>query len=222
MPEIAKERPILFSAPMVRAILNGEKTQTRRIMKHPPRKVVVHGVGPMLAVPKHSGDESWLWPNARDEVLAMCPRGKPGERLWVREAWRTVTEADALAPRELNEAHRLWYEADARHQPGFGKLRPSIHMPRWASRIMLEITDVRVERLDSISEADCWAEGIEEVMYDFDFDSNVTMANRLRCPVDNAKPLFALLWESINGPGSWDANPWLWAIEFRRLRGGHA
>ena len=95
---------------------------------------------------------------------------------------------------------------------------PSIHMPRAASRIDLQVTDVRVERLQDISEADCWAEGIEQVMDSFDNDAHFAMANRLGVSVEDAKPLFALLWESINGPGSWDANPWLWVVTFRRIQ----
>ncbi len=88
-------------------------------------------------------------------------------------------------------------------------------MPRWASRITLEITGVRVERLQDISEADCWAEGVEQVMHDFTKESQIDMAYRLGLCIDDAKPLYAQLWESINGPGSWEANPWVWVVEFK-------
>jgi hypothetical protein len=169
------ERPILFQAAMVRAILSGNKTQTRRIAK------------------------------------LKCPYGQPGDRLWVREAWRTLDVHDHIPPREMNAAYRLWFEAETPHQPGFGKLRPSMFMPRWASRITLEITDVRVERLQDISEADCQAEGIEHY------------ALNGRRPIDGPGSLhlpaayYRYLWESINGAGSWEANPWLWVVEFARM-----
>lgn len=90
-------------------------------------------------------------------------------------------------------------------------------MPRAASRINLEVTSVRVERLQDISESDCWAEGIEEVMHDFDDAAQIDMANRLGCRIEDAKPLYALLWEQINGKGSWDANPWVWVLDFKHV-----
>lgn len=189
-----KERPILFSAPMVRALLDGSKTQTRRIVKDTG----------FYAIEGHHGTETAE--RERSALATRCRFGMPGDRLWVREAWRTVAEADCMPPRDLNAAHRLWMEADAPHQPGFGKLRPSMFMPRWASRINLEITGVRVERLNDISEHDALNEGVT-----FLNPVKPGRANRM------AREAFADLWQSINGAGAWDANPWVWVVEFRRL-----
>lgn len=202
-----KERPILFSSPMVRAILEGRKTMTRRVVKlrHGADVVVTNG--------------QVLKP-ARVDFAAYvdCPFGKVGDRLWVREAWRTVAEANDLAPRNLSAAHRFWYEADAPHPLGYGKLRPSIHMPRIASRILLEITGVRVERLQNISEADAQAEGVERVVAGVgwrrycDPDSEEVGVP----PCGDARRSFRSLWKFINGDESWNANPWVWVVEFRR------
>lgn len=185
-----KERPLPFKVPMVRATLSDIKLMTRRIVKGAALDWLERdGFTPeFVALPEN----------------AMCPYGVPGDRLWVREAWRTVPAVDHLPPRELTSAHRIWYEADAPHQPGFGKLRPSMFMPRWVSRITLEITSVRVERLQEISEADAKAEG-------------VAIKNSPAAFLTSYARGFRDLWESINGPGSWDANPWVWVVEFRRL-----
>lgn len=191
-----KERPIQFSAPMVLALLDGTKTQTRRIMKSPPHHLdggVPFGDPPAWAMREGA---------AAGSAVMRCPYGKRGDRLWVREAWRTVEVADPLPPRELDAAYRLWREADAPHQPGYGKLRPGMHMPRWAGRITLEVTGVRVERLQDISRGDAMSEG---------------------CPFpnmaqgDDPRAWFRDLWNSINGAGAWDANPWVWVVEFKRL-----
>lgn len=203
---IMKERPIPFSSPMVRAILAGTETQTRRVVK-----------GWQL---------EWLEPPIAftPEYVAhldndACPYGRAGDRLWVREAWRTVSEADKTPPRDMDAAYRLWFEADAPHQPGFGRYRPPMFMPRWASRITLELTGVRVERLNDISEADALAEGVTpkwepgcsgrlmEALGGFSFRP--------------AASAYADLWEQINGPGSWDANPWTWVVEFKQIAMSH-
>ncbi len=186
----SRERPILFSAPMVRALLAGTKTQTRLVVKgvdqwHPDsRTVKLIGLGDdgCAAMPY---DEF-------DRMLGGAikgPYGKPGDRLWVRETW---------APDEY-EGQREFYRADDEHfMPPCG-WKPSIHMPRMASRITLEVTGVRVERLQDISAGDAWAEGIS-------FSPDVD-------PVHEYQDL----WEQINGPGSWSTNPWVWVVEFRRL-----
>ena len=198
-----KARPILFSAPMVHALLDGSKTQTRRVsglhvINQDPGRYTYLGLvsGP--------GQQHYAF---RDEkngatTLVRCPYGQPGDRLWVREAWRTVAEADALPPRDLTPAHRIWYEADTSQQPGAGKLRPSMFMPRAASRITLEIVSIRVERLQDISEADALAEGCP-----------------VRDGVQGSHPTlwYSYLWEAINGLGSWEANPYVWAVEFNRV-----
>lgn len=156
-----RERPILFSAPMIRAILSGRKTQTRRIVK--PGK--------------------------------PCPYGQAGERLWVREAWGRHPESPAIV-----------YRADADCLPHpFGRLgepkwRPSIHMPRAYSRILLEITGIRQERLHDISNSDALAEGVEP---------------RLGY---SAAYCFARLWESIHGPDAWGADPLVWVVGFQPVK----
>lgn len=192
------ERPIPFKAPMVRALLDGRKTQTREIVKFFGRDL-----------------ETFL---LLKNQAACCPYGMPGHRLWVRESWRAGALNDPDAPRNLHEGTTpIHYNADGSTHDGFGKARRSIQMPRWVSRVTLEVTGVRVERLHDISESDCWAEGIEEVMYDFDDAVQAQMAKRLGCCIEDVKPLYALWWEREHGPGSWAANPWLWAIKFKRI-----
>jgi len=198
-----KERPIIFSAPMVRAILEGRKTVTRReLKKQAALDCLAAGFEPaFLALPGNSD---------------LCPYGRQGDRLWVREAWAADAQLDAIAPRELSQGEPIRYLADgAMQQTGCSmitpsKTRPSIHMPRWTSRILLEITDVRVERLQDISRADIRAEG-------------------LQCPAeltsDDVSPNYRdwypaawrELWKSINGPDAWNANPWVWVVEFKQV-----
>lgn len=200
-----KERPILFSAPMVRAILDGRKTQTRRILNGP-------------------------WADALDLRLckpalieSRCPYGMLGDRLWVREthapqsdcwgSWARALSGERIRPDELV----LHYAADYSHdeRPFIEKWRPSIHMPRWASRILLEITGVRIERLQTISEADALAEGVTRQMRsEFGWAANESEET---FNARQARSTYGLLWESINGPGSWAANPWVWVVEFNRV-----
>lgn len=207
-----RERPILFSGAMVRAILDGHKTQTRRIMKRPPQPVMVDGIGTMPAVQKANGNGHWLWPNARAQVLAECPYGVPGDHLWVRETFMVEPHpADVGITREM--IPRTWdsavaaagtvhYAADpgAEIRADGRRWRPSIHMPRSACRLVLGITDVRVERLQAISEADVVAEGIST-------------------PGPFTVHHFRDVWNSINGAGAWDANPWVWALTLHRVAG---
>lgn len=192
-----KERPILFSAPMVRALLAGTKTQTRRVVKPQPTGFV-GGPGvtlcdsspaPLVPMNDFAG-------TCGQEII--CPYGQPGDRLWVRETWHDASSA-------LHSC--ALYRADGGEIYG-GKWAPSIHMPRWASRITLEITSARAERLQDISEADALAEGC-----------NVHPDHHGKPPTSIYSPVQAYrdLWERINGPGSWDANPWVWVVEFRRL-----
>ena len=196
-----KERPILFGAPMVRAILSGTKTQTRRAVK--PQPTHFNPVG----VPRRAR------PDAPSSDVIRCPYGQPGDRLWVRETFcddwhmdRGVVEyrADGELDSDMFDAGCTW--------------RPSIHMPRWASRITLEVTDVRVERLQEISEADAIAEGVHPD--DACLPDDDTSAFSRIGPVCNASfPVarYAALWESINGIGAWEKNPLVWVIEFRRV-----
>lgn len=219
------ERPILFSAPMVRAILEDRKTQTRRVA----RTRRIHATGGTL-------DETWMpmgrgrcimlgkdgtWPAT---VLQLCPYGKPGDRLWVRETWY-CDHMDCInkipKDRSAHDAHAddspLLYRADGEcceqipecdhGGTGGAQWRPSIHMPRWASRITLEVTSVRVERLEDISEADSRAEGVE-------------IAHAADALCDCGRRTFRDLWERINGQGSWRKNPWVWVVSFKRVEGG--
>lgn len=201
------DRPILFSGPMVRALLDGSKTQTRRVVKWRELNAGLNlGFSGLRAERTALG---WvLESDTRDSREWRCkptpsPYGQPCDRLWVREAWRVIDVADCFAPRQITAAHRIWFEADAPHDGPVGRYRPGMFMPRWASRITLEVTEVRVERLQDISEADAATEGVSAK---HTADAHYT-----------AREAYAVLWEQINGPGSWDANPWVWVVEFRRL-----
>jgi hypothetical protein len=222
-----KERPILFSGPMVRAILDGRKTQTRRVAKSQPHAdvgairvehyhpTIIDRLGDDAPGPEIFGaySEDGLWG-------CKCPYGQPGDRLWVRETWNW--EKNAIGAARDEDGPFAYAAGLASGSSIDGKWRPSIHMPRWASRITLEITGVRVERLQHISEVDAIAEGIERhyngwrpyttIFYEED---GVTPANYLRDPRES----YRQLWNSLNvahGFG-WDVNPWIWVVEFRRL-----
>jgi hypothetical protein len=212
-----KERPILFSGPMVRAILDGTKSQTRRIVKPQPTKDYVTLMplsGELVGVTKHGGpvdNRGWL----------HCPYGKPGDRLWVRETWRPFYESDTgVCGIQYNaRGHEEYYEKEEKEAwtktlRGNDNWRPSIHMPRWASRITLEVVSVRVERLQHISEEDAKAEGI---MWMPGEDIDGYSAGSGFGHWNTSKDAFWDLWVSINGCESWDANPWVWVVEFKRI-----
>ncbi|MFU6819587.1 hypothetical protein ACM78B_20985 [Pseudomonas aeruginosa] len=204
-----KERPILFSGPMVRAILEGRKTVTRRVVKPQP-----DFLGSMV-----DPNTPFKTLDAGLHARITCPHGQPGDRLWVREAWAADAQVDAIAPRDLSQGEPIWYPADfSVRQTGCsmiskGRGRPSIHMPRWASRILLEITAVRVERLQDISEEQALAEGVRGEPCDHARQACADIG----CWGDTAKGAFGFLWESLNGEGSWAANPWVWVVEFKRV-----
>jgi hypothetical protein len=186
------ERPILMSAPMVRAILDGRKTQTRRIVK--PQLIAQKG----SLVTKAA--EIWQlfgW---------ACPYGSHGDRIWVKETWRVASVCDNV-PIEHIRGEKAYagirYIADNPTDLS-GKTRPSIFMPRWASRITLEITEVRVQRLQDICKNDVIAEGTPG------FELEKTSE-------DEARACYRELWKSINGKGSWEKNPWVWVLTFKRL-----
>jgi len=206
-----RERPILFSAPMVRALLGGMKTQTRRLVRGE-----ISTIGTMDYLNGQPLEGCSV-------TLLQCPYGKPGDQLWVREAWRSGKLTDRFPPREMLP-HVVWYEADGpAPEATNGKLRPGMFMPRWASRITLQVTDVRVERLQDISEADAIAEGIERGV-DFpgwcrgplkgDSPGLQESGRTFRIPTAFPRLAYRALWESINGTDSWDANPWVWVLSF--------
>lgn len=259
MQSQVKERPILMSAPMVRALLEGRKTQTRRVVKPQPHDIAT--------VHQDCETEEWgqLWyslDRRRDPTVEhwepfRCPYGKPGDRLWLREAWRTAKVNDHLSPKQMIQACRdagwksgkAWapieylsdgYRANWKTFPGeTGRYRHARFMPRDYSRITLEITEVRVQRLQDISEADAIAEGVDEKplsrgeirLSDWWVDY-LMPKNSLVC----ARHSYASLWDSLNGKReggrkthskahalsaekySWDANPWVWAISFKAVQ----
>jgi len=205
-----KERPILFSGPMVRAILEGRKTQTRRLVK------------PAIVAELEGG---WGTYNQvcemRDGGIVPCPYGVPGDRLWVRETFTQtqfgnyVYRADAK-----DDKGQRWHSIEVGDPSGEVKWRPSIFMPRAASRILLEITDVRVERLQSITEIDAKSEGAKVGYFDIegkfvsaDEDTEIKLG-RCGCFLSG----FENIWININGPESWEKNPWVWVIEFKKVQ----
>lgn len=207
-----KERPILLNGPMVRATLEGRKTMTRRVIKPQPD-------GDFMQRGRFSNGEpgfifernrkNWIAPDKPDMDLIRCPYGQPGDRLWVRETWRPKS-AWSGSMSGCSVEYRAGGEKEfdtVRVVPKYQEpWHPSIHMPRWASRLTLEIVSVRVQRLQDISEEDAKAEGVERL----------SVSEALNIP-GTWKGAFADLWKSISGPGSWDANPWVWVIEFKRV-----
>lgn len=185
------ERGMIFNAEMVRAVLDGSKTQTRRIIqeRHLYGGGREPGNWPVHMPEGEEGEKARLW------AVNNSPFGAVGDRLWVRETWARYNIDQ--------NSHDMAYRATTPDDwPKEGRWRPSIHMPRWASRITLEITGVRVERLNDISEDDAKAEG----------------APTECCVIGDKHFLgFRSLWRSIYGADSWQANPWVWVIEFKRV-----
>ncbi|HFS0484132.1 TPA: hypothetical protein ACHYXU_002886 [Pseudomonas aeruginosa] len=221
--ETPRERPILFNDQMVRAILEGRKTVTRRVMKPQPTFCKDGGHHwpcnahqSMLHVERELQNGEGCWCGLAE---AACPHGQPGDRLWVREAWQGPLISD-----EEQAANQSWWKDMTKFQDqahcayrasgdnneyvdpdGYFhcKWKPSIHMPRWASRILLEITAVRVERLHDITPNQCIAEGAWR-----EKDKELGRGQE-------AIAAFADLWRSTGG--DWDANPWVWVVEFKRV-----
>lgn len=234
-----KERPIIFNAEMVRAILDGRKTQTRRIVTPQPinRKVGMVNAGycghPELWLV--DGDVGSYTCNGLIAPEWRCPFGIIGDRLWVRETFQGPLMDESLLDDYRKDADKFQnpkyceYAADGGEKPEYTDLddnlrygwRPSIHMPRWASRINLQITKVRVERLNGISEADALAEGCVALegckWHTFEEAKAGTPMHD-----HTAKDAFSALWQSIYGEESWSSNPWVWVIEFERVEGGAA
>lgn len=220
-----KTRAILFSGPMVRARQDGRKTQTRRVVKGTALDWLEQGFTPAFVA---------------DYQNRLCPYGQPGDRLRVKEAawmWcerrpngKTKTGRDKWIYVPMREAP-IHYTADHPRRPAVDVVSPDTgnqwgwrlkigrFLPSWASRITLEVTGVRVERLHDISEADAREEG---VAYDPGEGGFFHVAGLAGCVSDSAVGSFRLLWESINGTASSDANPWVWVVEFKRVEGGAA
>ncbi|NWE69003.1 hypothetical protein HX857_09820 [Pseudomonas gingeri] len=225
-----KERPILFSAPMVRAILEGRKTVTRREIKTRMRSAdtsfELHQQPDGSWRPMHTFDESCMDDQGTEHPIT-CPYGKPGDRLWLRETTEIdeqTSDCVALSRYAADGAPVLYsgcedpvFNGTVAHWDYPRRSRPSIHMQRWACRILLEITAVRVERLQDISEAQARAEGIDldrladgQAAYDMVADHNMTGR-------PTATGAFRDLWASINGIENWNANPWVWVVEFKQV-----
>ena len=218
-----RERPILFSAPMVRAILAGKKTQTRRVVRWPDWVGEEDRLRLAVQIPAHG---LALMSDGRTQRRFTCPYGQPGDQLWVRETWGPCAGGVVYRASE-----------DPAACPDGGKWQPSIFMPLWASRITLEVTGVRVERLHAITEDDAKAEGVEPTMtwetwsaYDpktqgypsffvrpSEGDGYENIRHHPPRELISARASFIGLWRQINGMDSWDANPWVWVVEFKRL-----
>jgi len=243
-----KERPILFSAPMVRAILEGRKTVTRRALNARALRDIGYGV--QLGECHELPADGALHPNSIGYYASFCPFGFPGDRLWVRETFALLGNEDGVCidwydkiikgnEREAARIYRasctigdygLWqipekadWKPDTEEIQYEGSWRPSIHMPRWASRILLEITDVRVERLqegdgETAFESRYLAEGIHRIHHGdgehyYHPLKNEPGTGNWTDPFDAWREL----WVSINGAESWNANPWVWVVEFKRV-----
>lgn len=199
-------KPILFKEDMVRAIQAGTKTQTRRIIKPLPLKL--NREAGALELDAEAMTDG--------RIMKLNRYGQVGDKLWVRETWapRTMglTQLDpVLKPRYRADNDPL----DARVAAQCGGWKPSIHMPRWASRITLEITGVRAEHLHCISEQGASAEG---VAYDPGEGGTYHVQGIADCCSDSAVGAFRKLWEQINGPSSWTLNPWVWVLEFKLVK----
>ena len=204
------ERPIIFSGAMVNAILEGRKTQTRRIVKPQPDPLGLHNHD---RAPMSLQDELTGWRGCTDDTgegREWRPYAEVGDRLWVRE-----THYVESAPGPGHTGFILYKATD--DPAPVSKWRPSIHMPRWASRITLEVESVRVERLNEISGGDAWWEGIG---YQGGIGRVVKEYPDGTKEIDEemCRDAFKDLWQSINGPGSWEANPWVWVVGFKVIR----
>ncbi|HHZ3197461.1 TPA: morphogenetic protein [Klebsiella pneumoniae] len=217
------ERGMIFNAEMVRALLSGRKTQTRRIIKPQPEATLSGSLsGKWLSRPLNG----LLLPKIED-IAIHCSFGVVGDRIWVRETFQgplfdyDLMDSYCNDPTPFEKPEFCVYKADGVPAPEFYDAddelhccwRPSIHMPRWASRILLEITGVRVERLNAINEHDAQAEGVAKLREGFwkHYQPGWTQHQL------SARGSFVTLWKSIYGDESWNSNPWVWVIEFKRI-----
>jgi hypothetical protein len=200
------DKAILFSAPMVRALLDGRKQQTRRVLKPQPPEWA-ESVGWSALTPQSHVGYRGTRPDGRFAENSIRLRFAKGDRLWVKETWRTEARHDAIKPAEIPRDALVSFDADYLQEPNDGcrgRTRVSIHMPRWASRLTLTVTDVRVQRLQEITPADAIAEGIPAPANSMTID----------CETCDPRDDFQALWNSINGADSWAANPWIVALTF--------
>ncbi|QCZ30198.1 hypothetical protein [Leclercia adecarboxylata] len=224
---MSKDYPVFFNDEMVRAILDGRKSQTRRLIKLSHERGMLNPV-----VRGRNGEASSVTCRL---APSLCPYGQPGDRLWVRETWALLGNEDGccvdwhdnLCKGDERSAARVYRASCERHPGDYGlwsipddadwkphtenqkfdgAWRPSIHMPRWACRILLEITNVRVERLNDISEADAQAEGV------------TPSTHQITPPEAVYRVGFGDIWRSIYGEESWEGNPWVWVVEFKRVQ----
>ena len=205
-------RPVLFSTPMIQALLEGRKTQTRRLVNQKPNKQGLKLVPELMQ---------------KIGVGAACPYGKVGDLLWVRENWATSKDSDSVRPSHLAPAMcQLWYAADEKFVDSKGginfgsyvrgKTRPNIFMPKWASRLTLKIADIRVERLQNISKKDALGEGVVRVNNSYLMDPSLITAekNERYWGNDNPRGAFFTYFEKLRGSELFDSNPWVWVLEF--------
>lgn len=254
---MTRERPIIFSGPMVQAILAGRKTQTRRIVKPSAYQLKYRRERGYQFTEEQSNNAAG---SAASALLSMfgrgadydhpCPYGKPGDRLWVRETWRPGVSHSCTDTCDCGDVF-VTYAADGKHAyfteyagvipdtwylpqaAKRGNVSP-LHMPRWASRILLEITEVRVERLQNINGEDAIAEGLSRLSKDAGRTWKFGIPDRDGLPGNDddgwhwqdwsvdPREAFARIWRLIHGEGSWQLNPWVWVIEFKRLESHQA
>jgi hypothetical protein len=225
-----KEKPIIFSTPMVRAILAGRKTQTRRIMNFCKKIEPENYSDVEFTRFQHYADSSYRAIFNTDEhpFSIICPYGKVGNILWVRETWNTLTEYVEKPDYSVMSIRDFVYKAD---DDRIDKWKPSIFMPKAACRIKLQVTNIRVERVQDISKEDAIAEGIEStgtgetgspVCYRNYLSKGAKFFHSFVKGKDDyhrwtAIDSYKTLWESINGEGSWDKNPWVWCLSFKKI-----
>lgn len=230
------DRPILMSGGMVRATLADLKTKTRRAMKPQPCD---YTPGPNVHAAKHPTayfdaycggrktdlnprgmTQHWCWwtpDNRQGPDWIKCPYGVPGDRLWVKETFKPHSTFADLKPSEIPDS-KIFYRADNSYAPINTKWWPSLFMQRRFSRILLEIVSIRAERLHDITEADAEAEGVREPSLGDPHVISPQFVGQIARAAAPPLVLWQFLWRSINGDASWDANPWVWVVEFKRVQ----